>query len=283
MNQFTTQKQRKLFASLIILAALLILICLLALLALGVISLIRQPSEQENALPDVEEETPDDTPVTIPGEGDETPSRLLGPTADVGMSYIDQMIFVGESTTAHFRRSGALTGGTTTKQVWSNELNTMMLDLTILQKTIVYPETKQDMTIPAAAATHQPRYMVLSFGVNGLSGFSKNENLYKTAYGKLITAIHEVSPDTVVILQTIYPLAACADDAVAKNAAISRLNQLLPEIAETYDAYIVDTASAITGKDGYLPENLHNGDGMHLKNEAYTVLVEYLRTHAYTK
>lgn len=286
MNQSTTQKQRKLFAFLILSGALLVLVCLLALLALGVISLVKQPPKQEDTLPDVEEEAPDDAPVITPGEdgeGETTPSRLLGQTADAGMSYIDQMIFVGESTTAHFRRSGALTGGTTTKQVWSNELNTMMLDLTILQKTIIYPETKQDMTIPAAVAMHQPRYIVLSFGVNGLSGFGKNENLYKTAYGKLITAIHEASPDTVVILQTIYPLATCASDAAAKNAIITRLNQLLPEIAETYDAYVVDTASAITGEDGYLPENLHNGDGMHLKNEAYTELVKYLRTHAYTK
>lgn len=282
MNQFT-QKQRKLLACLIFTGVLLVVICLVALLTLGVVALIKQPPAQESPLPGTEGEDPDNTPTLTPGVDQPAHSRLLGPTADAGMSYIDDMIFVGESTTAHFRRSGALTGGTTTKQVWSNELNTMMLDLTILQKSIVYPETKQEMTIPAAVALHKPKYIVLSFGVNGLSGFGKNENLYKTAYGKLISAIHEASPETVVILQTIYPLAACADDAKNKNEIITRLNGLLPDIAQSYDAYVVDTASAITGKDGYLPDALHNGDGMHLKNETYAELVKYLRTHAYTK
>lgn len=285
MNEFT-QKQRKLFIYLTFTGAMLIVICLVASLMLGMRALFSTDSlPSESPMEDTLQNTPDDlpdTPTVTPGDAPALSSRLLGLTADAGMSYIDDMIFVGESTTAHFRRSGALSGGTLTRQVWSNELNTMMLDLNILQKPIIYPQVGKEMTIPAAVALEKPKYIVLSFGVNGLSGFGKNENLYKTAYGKLITAIHEASPQTVVILQTIYPLAACADGAAEKNAIIRRLNELLPDIATTYDAYVVDTASALVGSDGYLPDALHNGDGMHLKNEAYVLLVNYLRTHAYT-
>ena len=286
MNQFT-KNQRKLLAYLIFTGVLLMAICLIAALTLGVIALVRPDAPAEDPPLQEEPDTPPanepDTPTGKPGNDTPASPRVLGPTADAGMSYIDDMIFVGESTTAHFRRSGALTGGTLTKQVWSNELNTMMLDLTILHKPIIYPETGTEMTIPTAVALHKPKYIVLSFGVNGLSGFGKNENLYKTAYGKLISAIHEASPDTVVLLQTVYPLSACADGAADKNAIIRRLNGLLPDIAQTYDAYVVDTASAITDANGYLPDSMHNGDGMHLKNEVYVELVKYLRTHAYIK
>ncbi len=286
MNRFT-QKQRKLFAYLVFTGVMLMVICLVASLTLGLMALLRPDAPAEDVPekdgPNDPAGTVPDAPTAKPGDGNFADDRLLGQTADAGMSYIDEMIFVGESTTAHFRRSGALTGGTLTKQVWSNELNTMMLDLNIVQKSIIYPETGKEMTIPAAVALEKPKYIVLSFGVNGLSGFGKNENLYKTAYGKLISAIHEASPETVVILQTIYPLAACADGAETKNKTIARLNELLPDIAKTYDAYVVDTASALVGKNGYLPETLHNGDGMHLKNEAYVLLVNYLRTHAYTE
>ena len=288
MNQFT-QQQRKMIAYLVMAATVLIVICLVAALTLGVIALVRsdddegeQPDVDNN---DVDTEAPngDDTP-SIPTA---KPSRVLGATADMGQAYIDSMIFVGESTTAHLRSRGVLTGGKSTKQVWSNESNTMALDLNILQKTINYPETGQAMTIPAAAAVARPKYIVLNFGVNGIQTFGKNEKLYSTAYGKLIDAIHEASPDTVVLLQTVYPVAANQatfhEGAATINGYIKRLNELLPDIATAHNAYVVDTASVLIGNDGNLRSDYQTGDGIHLTTEAYVQILSYLRTHGYTK
>jgi len=287
MNQFT-QQQRKMIAYLVMAATVLIVICLVAALMLGVIALVRagddegeQPDVDNN---DVDTEAPngDDTP-SIPTA---KPSRVLGATADMGQAYIDSMIFVGESTTAHLRSRGVLTGGKSTKQVWSNESNTMALDLNILQKTINYPETGQAMTIPAAAAVARPKYIVLNFGVNGIQTFGKNEKLYSTAYGKLIDAIHEASPDTVVLLQTVYPVAAnqatFGEGATTINGYIKRLNELLPDIATAHNAYVVDTASVLIGNDGNLRSDYQTGDGIHLTTEAYVQILNYLRTHGYT-
>ncbi|MBE6661460.1 MAG: hypothetical protein E7605_08690 [Ruminococcaceae bacterium] len=287
MNQFTLQ-QRKMIAYLVMAATVLIVICLVAALTLGVIALVRsgddegeQPDVDNN---DVDTEAPngDDTP-SIPTA---KPSRVLGATADMGQAYIDSMIFVGESTTAHLRSRGVLTGGKSTKQVWSNESNTMALDLNILQKTINYPETGQAMTIPAAAAVARPKYIVLNFGVNGIQTFGKNEKLYSTAYGKLIDAIHEASPDTVVLLQTVYPVAANQatfhEGAATINGYIKRLNELLPDIATAHNAYVVDTASVLVGSDGNLRSDYQTGDGIHLTTEAYVQILNYLRTHGYT-
>lgn len=288
MNQFT-QQQRKMIAYLVMAATVLIVICLIAALTLGVIALVRsgddegeQPDVDNN---DVDTEAPngDDTP-SIPTA---KPSRVLGATADMGQAYIDSMIFVGESTTAHLRSRGVLTGGKSTKQVWSNESNTMALDLNILQKTINYPETGQAITIPAAAAVARPKYIVLNFGVNGIQSFGKNEKLYSTAYGKLIDAIHEASPDTVVLLQTVYPVAANQttfhEGAATINAYIKRLNELLLDIATAHNAYVVDTASVLVGSDGNLRSDYQTGDGIHLTTEAYVQILGYLRTHGYTK
>ncbi len=288
MNQFT-QQQRKMIAYLVMAATVLIVICLIAALTLGVIALVRsgddegeQPDVDNN---DVDTEAPngDDTP-SIPTA---KPSRVLGATADMGQAYIDSMIFVGESTTAHLRSRGVLTGGKSTKQVWSNESNTMALDLNILQKTINYPETGQAMTIPAAAAVARPKYIVLNFGVNGIQTFGKNEKLYSTAYGKLIDAIHEASPDTVVLLQTVYPVAAnqasFGEGAATINGYIKRLNELLSDIATAHNAYVVDTASVLVGSDGNLRSDYQTGDGIHLTTEAYVQILGYLRTHGYTK
>jgi lysophospholipase L1-like esterase len=185
------------------------------------------------------------------------------------------------------RSRGVLTGGKSTKQVWSNESNTMALDLNILQKTINYPETGQAMTIPKAAAVEKPRYIVLNFGVNGIQTFSKNEKLYTMAYGKLIDAIHQSSPNTVVLLQTVYPVAAnqttFGEGAEIINGYIARLNALLPDIAVSHDAYVVDTASVLVGSDGNLRADYQSGDGIHLTEAAYVQIVTYLRTHGYIK
>lgn len=208
-------------------------------------------------------------------------------TADGAGTDIDGMIFIGESTTSHLRSRGVLSGGKKTHQVWSNDQNTMLLDLNILNKTVRYPRTGQLMTIPAAVRAERPPVIVLSFGVNGISSFAKNERLYRTAYGKLIDAIHEASPATVVLLQTVYPVAlnqtSFAQGAATVNSYIKHLNEILPSIAEAHRAYVVDTASVLRDAAGNLRADYQTGDGIHLTRQAYLAVLDYLRTHPYER
>lgn len=265
------------------------LVCIVALAVLGVLSLTApEPLAVESSDPPFHEDYPTYDPAA-PGDPAEVAlpahTRVLPETPDAGQGYIDRMIFVGESTTAHLRSRGVLTDGTKTQQVWSNDSNTMTMDLNILKKTIRYPVSGVEMTIAEAAKSAKPDYIVLSFGMNGISGFAKNTDLYKTAYGMLIDAIHEASPGTVVLLQTIYPAAVnqttFAAGATALNADVRKLNALLPTIAEQHDAYVVDTASCLADAQGMLRSDYQNGDGLHLTHAAYTAILHYLRTHAY--
>ena len=269
-------------------------VCLMCLIALGILELTAP--EPPVAVPDQPIDEPEDEPFEeYPVFDPNAPSssvsnlapheRLLSESADAGERYVDRMIFVGESTTAHLRSRGVLRGGTQTEQVWSNTSNTMTLDLNILQKTIRYPVSGVEMTIPEAAAIAKPEMLVLSFGMNGIYGFAKNLDLYGVAYGKLIDAIHEASPNTVVILQTVYPVASnqttFTDDAATVNGYAARLNAKLTDIAAAHDAYVVDTASCLYGAGGLLRADYQTGDGIHLTAEAYRAVLAYLRTHAY--
>ena len=141
------------------------------------------------------------------------------------------------------------------------------------------------MTIAAAAGIAKPQYLVLSFGVNGIVGFSKNEALYERAYGKLIDAIHAASPDTVVMLQTVYPVAtnqtAFSEGAAIINGYVRRRNEQLLDIAQAHDAYVVNTASVLCDSAGNLKAEYQTGDGIHLTAEAYRRILQYLRTHGY--
>lgn len=265
-------------------------VCLVCLLGLGILELtVPKPPVTAPELP--EDEPFEEYPVLDPNEPSEPTSsvkpheRVLGETADAGEKYIDRMVFVGESTTAHLRSRGVLRGGTQTEQVWSNASNTMTLDLNILQKTVRYPVSGVEMTIPEAAAIAKPEMLVLSFGMNGIYGFAKNLDLYSVAYGKLIDAIHTASPDTVVILQTVYPVATnqttFQDGAATVNEYAARLNGKLTDIAAAHDAYVVDTASCLYGAGGMLRADYQSGDGIHLTADAYRAILAYLRTHAY--
>ena len=296
MKQPARSKEQAFFRLILIAIVSLALLCLLAL---GVLAVARVALDDDSVLSDDmqsgEPTTSDQQEgVTPPREGDEpageTPdddtapvgklAGALGETPDRGQAYIDSMLFFGESTTAHLRSRGVLSGGKATQQVLSDASNTMMLSMEILRKTILYPQTGEPMTVEQAVAKLQPKYMVLAFGVNGLSGFVANRELYARSYAKLIGAIRTASPQTTVILQTVYPVGTSYDDAAAVNAKIRQLNEWLPAIAQENGAYLVDTASCLADGQGMLRPEFAQADGLHLTAAAYREILAYLRTHA---
>ena len=291
MTYKISARERALFRLTIVAAAVLLVLCLLALVVLGIARSTledRDQGEQPSTQPpgsegaSAEKDPEGDQPLS--GENDnEEPSVsvavVLPESADMGQAYLDSMIFLGESTTAHLRSRGVLTGGTQTKQVWADSSNTMMLSLEILKNKIIYPETGEVVTIPEAVARKKPAYIVLAFGVNGLSGFAQNQRLYASAYAKLIGAIHEQSPDTKVILQTVYPVGQNYEGAREINQKIDQLNEWLPQIAQDNGAYVVDTASCLKDDAGMLRGEYAQADGLHLTADAYRTILQYLRTH----
>lgn len=233
--------------------------------------------------------TPAPTSTTPAGSGSEpvsdTADVVLAETADMGQAYQDSIMFVGDSTTAHLRSRGVLSGGTATTQVWVPSDNTLLLDLNITAKKIVYPKTGEQMTIAEAAAKEKPAYMILTIGLNGVTSFVSNKNLYQNCYGKLIDAIREASPDTRIMLQSIFPVAASQDtfsvDAATLNGYIDTVNSYVRELAQTKEVRYLDTASVLKDASGNLPESYQNGDGIHLTAEGYRVILNYIRTHGY--
>lgn len=212
-------------------------------------------------------------------------SPQLSQTADAGESYLDEMIFFGESTTTHLRARGVLRGGTQTHQVWSDASGTRMLSSKITAQPIVYPATGELLTPAEACARAKPTYLVLSFGQNGLIHFAKDTDAYVSCYKRLIDTLLAASPDTKILLQTVYPLGAVGNysaDLPMLNQYIDTLNAILPVIAADYPSVrVVDTASVLKDGDGRLLPAFDNGDGQHLNAAAYEKILSYLRTHAW--
>lgn len=267
-------------------------VALLGLVALGIVYSIT-PDAPVIEQDDPSESLPADTTTaaslpaqsTQEAEPEDAAPVMLEKTADMGQAYQDSIIFVGDSTTAHLRSRGVLTGGTDTHQVWVPADNTLLLDFNITKKKIVYPATGIEMTIAEAAAKEKPKYMILTIGLNGITSFVNNKNLYQNCYGNLIDAIRKASPETRIILQSVYPVAAnqktFTADSVTLNGYIDILNGYVKELAKAKEVRYLDTNSALKGPDGNLPESYQNGDGIHLTAEGYRVILDYIRTHGY--
>ena len=224
---------------------------------------------------------------TAPTEQPATDTVTLPQTPDAGAEYQNSLIFVGDSLTAHLRSHGVLKGGKDTKQVWTCENNTMTLSSEINAVKIVYPETGEKMTISEAAAKAKPAILVINLGINGFAFL--NEAEFKAHYTALIKAIQEASPDTGIILQSIYPVTDfCTTfekslDGQPPNPKIDQTNTWVKAVAAENGCRYLDTQSILKDeKNNLKTEYCNNLDGIHMGKNAYVQILEYVRTHAYT-
>lgn len=201
--------------------------------------------------------------------------------------YLSSLTFFGESTTAHLRARGVLSDGVETTQVWQDESGTKRLGARLLQDPLIDPKTGERMSLFALCEKERPRILVLSFGLNGITEFVKNKELYAQSYLNLIDHVRSASPQTRILLQSVYPVTATCSAWSVDGRTISDytriLNSWLPEIAQMReDVRYIDTASVLTEAEGcLLPSYDFSGDGIHLTADAYRKILLVLCKEAW--
>lgn len=205
---------------------------------------------------------------------------------DASTESIERLFFFGESTTAHLcRRGGVLDTPSDAMRVLRDESGTRMLDRRILSSPVLLKsgngETKK-VSFSDAVKTLTPEHLVLSFGLNGIMGFIRNPQSFTDAYTILIQGIRNASPNTHIILQSVYPVRASMGysvDVDTLNTHIRTLNTWIKELSVQEKTDFVDTASVLRDQNGALLPQYDAGDGIHLTNEAYRQILSYLSTH----
>lgn len=221
---------------------------------------------------------------------EEKQASLLRETPDSGQEYIDSFIFIGESTTYHMKSRGVLSGGSSTKQVWAPKSGTATLDAAIKTLKIVYPETGEEIRIGEAVKRKKPKFVLLTFGLNGaVQKVKAGKDYFHTCYLYLINDIRTNSPETKIILQSCFPVSAEMDmsnysvDVETLMSHITLINSWTLELAENEGLNYLNTIEVLTNSEGYLRQEYDVGDGYHLTTEAYIKILEYIRTHKYTE
>ncbi len=206
-----------------------------------------------------------------------------------GQSYIDSFIFIGESTTYHMKNREVLSGGKNTKQIWAPRSGTMMLDLGVGAVKIVFPETGEEISFYEAAKRKKPRYVLMTFGLNGaVQNVARGEEYFKKCYKILIDEIKRGSPDTKIILQSAFPVAENMDmsnysvDLGTLNRYIDLINSWTHSLADELDLTYLDTSEILKDEKGNLRIEYQSGDGHHLTKSAYEAILAYIRTHKET-
>ncbi|MBE6592783.1 MAG: hypothetical protein E7642_02180 [Ruminococcaceae bacterium] len=212
---------------------------------------------------------------------------FLEQSIDAGQKYIDSFVFLGESTTYHLKSRGVLSGGTATKQVWGPKSGTLMLDPSTAECRIVYPETEEEIDLYDALKLKEPKYLLLTFGLNGAAkNISKGEKYFKSCYQKLTDTVKKASPNTKIILQSCFPVAKNMDmnnysiDYMQLNGYIDKLNLWTSELARENGFGYLNTSEILKNEKGALRDELQSGDGYHLTRTAYEKILYYIRTHA---
>ena len=96
----------------------------------------------------------------------------------------------------------------------------------------------------------------------------------------MIEEIKERSPETKIILQSIYPV--CDYYQYVKSISMEKINRAngwISQLAEENGIYYLNTISVLLGDNGYLKESYCNGDGIHISAEGFKVILDYIRTH----
>lgn len=227
------------------------------------------------------------TPITSEPSVDIGTPWILEEGLDAGRDYQDSITFLGDSTTHGMKSYGVLTDGSSTKQVWYGEVGNTITFSYVNTVKIIRSSTDTPMLISEAAGLYKPEILYITLGVTGGVSTNLPEEGFKEIYKILIDSILKKSPDTKIVLQSIYPVTKNIDPQYGKiinNEKIVKANLWIEDICEELfksgkSVYYLDTYSVLVNEEGYLPENYSNGDGLHLSPAGYAVVLSNIRKH----
>ena len=206
----------------------------------------------------------------------------LKETSDYGENYINTIIFLGDSTISQMRDAGVLYEGENTTQIWSDADGKLALDAKIDKTEIYLPASDRTVYVTDAAAELKPDYLLITVGLENGVRYCTEEQ-FKDYYTRLVVAIKEASPNTHIILNSIFPVSKKYErstQGISKDK-IDTANSWIVEIAETQGVKYLNSADALKNSSGYLDSKYDSGDGIHLNTDGYAAFFEYIRTHGY--
>lgn len=193
-------------------------------------------------------------------------------------NYINETIFYGDSITENFAYYNALSWNVVWAKASLTPENAHTWQVPIRPYGV-------NMTLANAVKTYKPKRLVITLGANAVAVMT--EDYFISTYEDLVKKVKENSPDTIIIVQSIFPVDIRWDTHAntnnsINNTKINRLNYKLAEMCERQEVKFLNTAEVLKDSSGRLEKGLgYDSDGIHLLPSGNSKVVEYFRTHAY--
>lgn len=230
------------------------------------------------ATPAPVQETANVEPVEVTPSGAGSSAAALPETADAGAEYIDGIYFLGDQALSKLKSESMLTGADAAKQVWvpaEGRLSLQAIDTTTYHS----PVTGNNAPPADIALVNKPAVILIYPSADNGNMVTREELI--DAYTKLVSSMQEQSPDTKIILCSLTPLAASYEYEDLTNEKIEEINTWIAAAAEAAGVKYLDAFDGLLNAQGFLSEEYHSGDAMHLNSAGMEVWLNYVRTHAY--
>ena len=104
-------------------------------------------------------------------------------------------------------------------------------------------------------------------------------------YKKLLNEIKKVSPNTLIIIQSIPPVAKSYDSKTntINNDKINKLNYYIAEMCQELKLPFLNSAESLKDSNGGLKDGYYIKDGIHLSKSGNEIMMKYFETHMYKK
>ena len=193
--------------------------------------------------------------------------------------FLDTLTFLGDSTTAHMLLRAPLKGGKDSKQIWATKSRYLNLSSRITYEKIICPENGQELTVAEVAAITRPQRLVITLGIDyGVYYYRNDLQTFGYYYEKLLDAILAASPNTNLILQSIFPVGK--NSTVITNDMVDHANGVIAEIAARRSLVYIDAAAVLRDAEGYLKgDYCYSDDGIHLTASAYEAIFENIKNY----
>jgi lysophospholipase L1-like esterase len=211
--------------------------------------------------------------IALPFAGCKKADAATVEKTDVDQSnFIDELTFLGDSITAHMQ----LRASVHPSRVWATKNRYLNLDSRITYAKIVAPDTGEEELIADVAARLTPRYLVITLGIDyGVYYYRDKPDTFRHYYEKLLSSLQAASPETVLILQSIFPVGR--NSPVITNEMVQNANRIIREIAGAKELFFVDQTNVLADEEGYLREEFcYSEDGIHLTAAAYSAILSNL-------
>ena len=256
-------------------AVLVCILCVLAvLLTFGITTTLLKKGGGESA-PSVSESVADPTPggdLSGHYQIDNASTALLTETADAGMDYLNDTLFLGDSNTVRLYNNGLIS----LQQFCAKE--GIGTQVALNEGIVTFKKDSNHYTIPQAVAMMKPRRVVMTFGTND-TGMEVSD--FIAHYTALIQAIQQSYPYTDIIVNTVPPVPADHSNYPHMDQAkIDDFNMALLDMCEQLGVRFLNSAEALKGSDGYGIADYYTSGDIHLKSAGLKAVLNYLRTHA---